>query len=117
VKEFLAVWDVSDIPDAFVPEAKATQGASNKAGIFLARKHALSATPLIGLAKWRLRSEELAGLFEADPKLLLSSFSQLENLLRTSKKSRIPVTAITLVDQGRCSIVRCSAVNGVPGAS
>lgn len=90
-KNFLAVWQVRDIPDDIRTEIAAATGAPNEIGRRFARNDAGQRKALLRRAAWN-GSDLFTPLFESDAELTVLRIHGFEEVLRKGAKIRQRVT-------------------------
>ena len=86
-KNFLAVWQVSDIPNSIRAELAASTGAPSSIGREFARRYADKRVELLHLATWN-GADLFTPLFQSEPKLLCERISTFEETLRNGRRVR-----------------------------
>jgi hypothetical protein len=90
-KSFLAVWQVSDIPEALREEIAAATGAPNQIGRDFARRYADKAAELLPLASWN-GSDLFTPLFQSQTELSAERIAVFEQTLLRGRRVRQRVT-------------------------
>lgn len=90
-KNFLAIWQVSEIPEEMRASVAAEAGAPNKVGRELAKRFADRRSEVLQLAAWN-GSDLLTPLFESQPQLVAERIKAFEDMLRSGKRVRQKVT-------------------------
>src|SRR3954469_3750573 len=90
-RNFLAVWQVSDIPEEIRAEIAAAVGAPNTVGRRFARKYASRKSELLRLATWN-GADLFTPLFQSQSQLVLDRLNVLERTLRSGAKVRQKIT-------------------------
>lgn len=90
-KNFLGVWQVSDLPDAIRAEVAAATGAPNHIGREFARRYSSQGGELLRLAIWS-GSDLFTPLFQSQPQLIAEQIAGFEEALRTGRRVRQRIT-------------------------
>lgn len=90
-KNFLAVWQVSDVPDSIRTEVAAATGAPNDVGREFARRYAGKSAELLHLASWS-GSDMFSPLFQHQPELIAERVAGFEDTLRNGRRVRQRIT-------------------------
>ncbi|TPK57671.1 hypothetical protein FJ546_25350 [Mesorhizobium sp. B2-4-19] len=90
-KNFLAVWQVNDIPESIRIDLAAATGAPNTIGRDFAHRYVDRRNELLRLANWN-GADLFTPLFQREPQLLIERISSFEDTLRNGKRVRQRIT-------------------------
>lgn len=91
-KNFLAIWQVEDLPESLRDEVLAISGAPSSVGKFLAGEYAGQREKLLKLAVWNSGVELSGSLFASQPELVISKIQSFEKTLKEGRKVRRQIT-------------------------
>jgi hypothetical protein len=91
-KNFLAIWQVEDLPEILRDEILGASGAPSSVGKFFANEYAEQRGKLLKRAVWKGGVELSGSLFVSQPELVISKIQSFEKTLREGRKVRIQVT-------------------------
>lgn len=89
-KNFLAVWQVANLPDDIRDAILSTPGAPSRVGATFARRYASKRNALMKLATWN--GAELTGPLFQQPLLVLETINSFERTIKKGQKVRLKVT-------------------------
>ncbi|MDB5440452.1 MAG: hypothetical protein JWM33_2879 [Caulobacteraceae bacterium] len=91
-KDFLAVWQVTDIPEEMRVQVAAEHTAPNAIGRLLAKQHASQKNALLKLAVWNDGAALSAPLFREQADIVLAKVAAFEATLKAGRKIRQRIT-------------------------
>lgn len=91
-KNFLAIWQVEDLPEMMRDEILAASGAPNALGKFYANEYSEQRGKILKLAVWNSGVELSGRLFVSQPELVISKIQSFEKTLKEGRKIRRQVT-------------------------
>jgi hypothetical protein len=91
-RNFLAIWQVEDIPESLRDEVLADTRSPSAIGTSLAKKYSRKRNELLRLANWTRGTELSGGLFATNPEAILSDINSFEETLRAGRKVRQKIT-------------------------
>jgi hypothetical protein len=89
-RNFLAVWQVADLPEDIRDEVLAAKGAPSRIGSSFAKRYAKRRNALLGKATWT--GAELTGTLFQQPELILEKVKSFEKAIAEGQKVRLKVT-------------------------
>ncbi|MDL1870702.1 hypothetical protein FBR05_00690 [Deltaproteobacteria bacterium PRO3] len=101
-KQFLAVWQVNDLPEEAIQEVLSSKKAASTLGKDLARKYSTEKKSLYKKAIWTGGDELFGDLFSSQSDIVFTKLKSFEDTLRKAKKVRQKITPrnfITILKQ------------------